>query len=498
MIWILAVFGYLAVLMGIALRQSRRVSSQDDFMVAGRSVRWQVLVGTLICTWMGSGSLFGGAGRAFREGFSALWMSAGAWVGIAVVFFLAARVRRIAEYTVPDLLERRYHPAARVLGSLAIAIAYLTIVGYQFVGGGRLLAILFPGLDPDAGKAVVAVFVTLFAVTAGMVSVIRLDVLNGIIILVSILIAAPLAYFGAGGAEGLAAALPETHFTLTGRLGLSAALGLFLPTMLLLLGESGMYQKFYAAESGAAARKAVLGMIVGVILVEVLIGATAVFAAAGYWNHPTFRLPGGELDTAATETVILEFARHGLPTLAGCLLLAGAVAIIFSTATTFLLVPSTGLARDLYQRFLRPQADSAAVIRFQRLSMVGLSVVALLLTTRFQSILDMALYAYTMVGAAVTPALLAAFLWKRASPRGGVISIGAGMGVTLVFSILNSAGVRRVGFLPTDYDYVVYPAAAASLLGLVLGSLLSRPPTPEQVAPFLRPSIAASAEPRDA
>ena len=484
MIWIVAVFGYLGVLVLLALRQARRVSTQEEFMVAGRAVRWQVLVGTLLCTWIGSGSLFGGAGRAFREGFSALWMSAGAWVGIAVVFFLAHRVRRIAEYTVPDLLERRYHPAARVLGTAAIAIAYLTIAGYQFVGGGRLLAILFPGLDPSVGMAVVAVFVTLFAVSAGMVSVIRLDVVNGVIILASILIAAPLAYFGAGGAEGLAAALPETHFTLTGRLGISAALGLFLPTMLLLLGESGMYQKFYAAESGAAARKAVVGMIVGVILVEVLIDSTAVFAAAGYWNDPAFRTAAG-FDTGATETVLLAFARNELPTLAGCLLLAGATAIIFSTATTFLLVPSTGLARDIYQRFLRPGADSAAVIRFQRFAMVGLSGVALLLTTRFQSILDMALYAYTMVGAAVTPALLAAFLWKRASPKGGVVSIGAGVVVTLAFSALNSAGVERVGFLPTQYDYVIYPAAAASLLGLVLGSLLTAPPKPEQVAPFV-------------
>lgn len=484
MIWIVSVFGYLGLLVLLALRQARRVSTQDEFMVAGRAVRWQVLVGTLICTWIGSGSLFGGAGRAFREGFSALWMSAGAWVGIAVVFFLAHRVRRIAEYTVPDLLERRYHPAARVLGTAAIAIAYLTIAGYQFVGGGRLLAILFPGLDPAVGMAVVAVFVTLFAVSAGMVSVIRLDVVNGVIILASILIAAPLAYFGAGGAEGLAAALPETHFTLTGRLGISAALGLFLPTMLLLLGESGMYQKFYAAESGAAARKAVVGMIVGVILVEVLIDSTAVFAAAGYWNDPAFRTAAG-FETGATETVLLSFARNELPTLAGCLLLAGATAIIFSTATTFLLVPSTGLARDIYQRFLRPGADSAAVIRFQRFAMVGLSGVALLLTTRFQSILDMALYAYTMVGAAVTPALLAAFLWKRASPKGGVISIGAGVLVTLAFSALNSAGVERIGFLPTQYDYVIYPAAAASLLGLVVGSLLTAPPKPEQVAPFV-------------
>ena len=53
---------------------------------------------------------------------------------------------------------------------------------------------------------------------------------------------------------------------------------------------------------------------------------------------------------------------------------------------------------------------------------VLLAVVAFVVTTRFTSILDMALYAYTMVGAAVTPALLAAFLWKRVTPTGGVIS----------------------------------------------------------------------------
>ena len=495
MSYIAAVAGYLGLLVCIALWRARRVTTQDDFMVAGRSVPWQVLVGTLVCTWIGSGSLFGGAGRAFREGFSALWMSAGAWVGIAVVFLLAARVRRIAEYTVPDLLERRYHPAARLLGTTAIAIAYLPVAGYQFVGGGRLLAILFPGLDPTLGMAIVAVLVTLFAVSAGMISVISLDVVNGIVILLSIAIAAPLAFADAGGVAGLAAALPETHFTLTGRLGLSAAIGLFLPTMLLLLGESGMYQKFYAARSESAARKAVVGMIVGVVLVEVLIDSTAVFAAAGYWEDPAFRDAAGGFRTGATETVLLEFARHRLPTLAGCLLLAGAVAIIFSTATTFLLVPSTGLARDVYQRFLRPGAGSATVIRFQRLSMVGLGALALVITTRFESILDMALYAYTMVGAAVTPALLAAFLWRRASPMGGVISISAGIGTTLVFGALNSAGLDRVFFLPTDYDYVIYPAAVASITGLVLGSLATAPPRPEQVEPFVAAGSRAAGAP---
>ena len=103
MIYVWAIGIYLAVLIGISISKSRKVKTQDDFMVAGRNVTATFLVATLVCTWSGSGSLFGGAGRAFREGFSALWMSAGAWVGIAIVYFLAPKVRRIAQYTVPDL-----------------------------------------------------------------------------------------------------------------------------------------------------------------------------------------------------------------------------------------------------------------------------------------------------------------------------------------------------------------------------------------------------------
>lgn len=92
MIILWAIGGYLAVLIVISLVKSRKVADQDDFMVAGRGVPALFLVGTLVCTWIGSGSLFGGAGRAFREGFSALWLSAGAWAGIAVVYALLARL----------------------------------------------------------------------------------------------------------------------------------------------------------------------------------------------------------------------------------------------------------------------------------------------------------------------------------------------------------------------------------------------------------------------
>lgn len=469
-IYVIAI--YLAILVGVSFYKSRSVKTQEDFMVAGRVVPWYLLVGTLVCTWIGSGSLFGGAGRAYREGFSALWMSAGAWVGIAIVYFLAGKVRKIAQFTVPDILEKRYHPSARLLGTIAIIIAYLTIASYQFIGGGRLINLLYPDLDPMYAKAIIAGLVVLYTVMAGMMSIVTIDIVNGLMIIISMLIAAPLALKGAGGWAELTANLPTTHFDVFGRLGLLPALGLFFPTFFLLLGESSIYQKFFSAKNAKSARKAVIGMIVGVLIIETLMAATAIFGAGIYWKDPSIMGNG--------ETILLQLARYDLPMVAGLLLLTGAVAIIFSTANTFLMVPSTNLTRDVYQRFINPDISEKGIIRFQRIMIVLLAVVAYIVSSFFTSILDMALYAYTMVGAAVTPALLAAFLWKRVTVAGGVASIATGMIVTLVFGILNAAGISNL-----SYDYIIYPAAGASIFILIVVSLLTPHSPEEKWKPFM-------------
>ena len=484
-VWVIA--GYLVFLIGVSLYRSRRVKTQDDFMVAGRKVSALFLAGTLVCTWIGSGSLFGGAGRAFRNGFSALWMSAGAWVGIVIVYFLAHRVRRISQYTVPDILETRYTPAARLLGTFAIVIAYLTIAGYQFIGGGRLLHVL-TGLDPVYGQAITAGLVVLYTVLAGMMSIVTLDIFNGVMITVGVLIAAPLVLHAAGGLHAVVQTLPRTHFTVFGSPGVAPALGLFFPTFLLLLGESSMYQKFMSARDERSARRAVIGMVIGVIIVETTLDATAIFGASIYWHNPGFVRPDGSFIARATETIILQVGRYNLPALAGMLLLTGAVAIIFSTANTFLMIPSTNLARDVYQRFLRPQASQRSVILFQRSMIVLLAVVAFVISSFFESILDMALYAYTMVGAAITPALLIAFLWRRVTELAGTLSIAVGMGVTILFAFLHSLGLNTIPFglfnLPLQYDYIIYPAAIASLLTLFLVSFLTPPSKEEKWRPF--------------
>jgi Na+/proline symporter len=104
--------------------------------VAGRNLSAKVLVGTLLATWIGSGSIIGGAGLAFDRGFSALWFSVGAWAAIVVLYMVAGRARNLAQFTVPDMLEMRYNKYARALGTLVTVIAYTAIVSYQFRAGG--------------------------------------------------------------------------------------------------------------------------------------------------------------------------------------------------------------------------------------------------------------------------------------------------------------------------------------------------------------------------
>jgi solute:Na+ symporter, SSS family len=472
--WIVII--YLALLMGISIWKSRAIKSQEDFMVAGRKVPTYKLVGTLLCTWLGSGTLLAGAGLAARIGISELWLAAGAWIGIIIVFFLAGRVRRIAQYTVPDILELRYNKYARILGTIVIVIAYTTIVGYQFRGGGFVLN-LIAGIPEWQGVLLTAAFIIFFTAFAGMLSIVSVDIINGAVITLAVIIAVPLVMIHLGGFEYLTVELDSSLFDPVGGHSWIWVMGVFFPTFLLLLGESNMYQKFYSARNETSAKNAVIIWVIGTVIIETAIASLAILA----FSHFNALDPSSILHLALedSERVILHTARYatevGIPLAGGLLLICASVAIITSTGNSFLLTPSTNLTRDIYQRFVNPGASEKKIVLFQRIMILLLGIVAWLLLTQFRTILDMAFTAYTMIGAGLTPALLAAFLWKRVTTAGGVASIATGMGVTLLITIINS--IRDEPLI--GFDYIVLPAAGLSILVLIMVSLLT-PPDPKE------------------
>src|SRR6266545_5314839 len=173
---------YLILLAAIAVAASRRVKTEEDFTLAGRGLTWKVLVGTMLASWIGAGTLIAGAEYASKYGFAAIWQPAGAWLGIAVVALLAPRVRRLEQFTLPDILELRYNRWAKLLGSLTIIIAFTAIVAYQIRGMGLVLN-LTAGIDTATARVIVAVFIIGFTAVAGLMSISRMDIINGAVIL---------------------------------------------------------------------------------------------------------------------------------------------------------------------------------------------------------------------------------------------------------------------------------------------------------------------------
>ena len=304
--------------------------------------------------------------------------------------------------------------------------------------------------------------------------------------LLAMIVTLPIAISGHGGLDAVIMTIERTepnHLSLFGGHDFVWVVGIALPTFLLLMSESSMYQKFSSADSATNAKKAVMGMFIGVVLVEVLMMLIALVGFAIYADDPRFFLADGSINRAMAEEIILRIGFEQLPTIIGSLLLAAGAAIIISTGNTFLMVTSTNVTRDIVQAFFYKDASPKQVVVIQRVAIIAIGVLAFLMMSQFETILEMALISYTMIGASLAPALLAAFFWKRVTRAGGLASIASGMLIVIGITIMNSIfkdsaeGVQVLGrFFPLDTEYIAIPAVIVSVLALVIVSLVTAKP----------------------
>lgn len=459
MIYALTVVAVVSGLISIAAYRARLIRGQSDFIVAGRSLKWPVLVFTLLSSWIGAGSLLAGAENAYRNGIVALWQPLGGWAGLAIIALIAGPARKFAQFTVPDLLETRFNSTTRVLATVAIVISYTIITSYQFIGGGDILHLTFPAISRELGTCIIAFFVICFTAAAGMTSIAYLDLFIGSLVTLAVIASVPTLLLHAGGWHAIVSNLPPSHFRVFGNQGFTDGLALALPTMLLLIGNQGMYQKFFSARSEKDAKYAVAGWIVGTVVLETLLVAFAIAASA-------------IVRTDRPREIIPLAAKSILPPYLGAVLLGGVLAKVISTANNFLFSPATNLIHDVYERFIDPNASAKRLLFVSRTIVVLLGVFALLQATQFESILKASLYAYTIYGAAVTPAVMSVFFWKRATTQGAIASILLGTAVTVGWQLAQQYGSVSIKAFTNRCD-AIYPALVSSVLSLWAVSLLS-------------------------
>lgn len=486
MIYLVAILMYLVVLTGVGIYKSRQVKTQADFSVAGRSLSPWILVCTMLAAWIGTGSIVGNAGKTYESGLAALIIPIGSVLGMILLTRVAPRARSYEVYSVPEIIGCRYGGLARMLAVVALVIAYMVIVSYQFNAGGAVLHVI---LTNEAGESLVspqwatigaAAFIITYTILAGLLSVAYTDIVTGIIITASLIVALPILWFQAGGWSGMEASFAamdkSQHMQIWGVFSTAQIINFILPVFLLIMGDANQYQRFFASKTAKGAKSAVTFMIFAVLLIEGLIIIQAWVASS--------LIP----DAAFGRYVLIYAAKNLMPTVLGLFFLITIVGIIISTADSFLLIPSTTVIRDVYLNYVNPQASEKKVLFLSRLLVLAFGIIAYLVSLAFAqstTIFHRALYAYTIYGVAITPCLVAALFWKRATGVGAVLSIAMGTVTALTWSELQSRAL-----LPgwTGELDAVLPGITISLLALVVGSLLSKPQTAERQA-MLVPSV---------
>ncbi|HJM47647.1 MAG TPA: sodium:solute symporter family protein [Candidatus Marinimicrobia bacterium] len=472
MIYLYTISAYLFILIGVGLYKAGKINTQADFSVAGRNLSPWVLVGTMLATWMGTGSILGNAGKTYETGVAALMLPIGSVLGIILLTRIAGKVRDYEKFTVPEILGDRFGPIARILSVISLVMAYMVIVSYQYNAGGAVLHTVLisesgePLISVETGTIIAAVFIIAYTMLAGLVSVAYTDVANGLIILLSFLISIPILLAEAGGFSGMGEAFEAMgkadHMNFFGVYSTVDIINFCLPPFLLILGDANMYQRFFASKDAEGAKFATTTLIFAVALAELMI----IFAA---WVSSSM-VPDAEIGK-----YILIYASHKfLPIFLSAVMMTTIVGIIISTADSFLLVPATTLMRDIYMNYVNPDANEKRIVLLSRLLVLVLGIVAYIVSLGFAKsagFFERALYAYTIYGASITPALVAALFWKRASKIGAILSISSGTVTTLLWK---EAGFIQ-NLIPTSiYSNIdeVLPAITVSVLGLILGSIL--------------------------
>ena len=478
MIYLSIILIYLLTLVGLGLYKAKKIKTQSDFAVAGRTLTPWILVGTMLATWMGTGSILGNAGKAYETGLAALILPLGGVLGVIVLTQIAGKVRAYEKFTVPEILGDRFGAVTRVLSVIALVIAYMVIVSYQYNAGGAVIYTVLkdvllnssgqPLISIQTGTIIAAIFIIFYTMLAGLVSVAYTDVANGVIIILSFIIAIPILLFEAGGFSGMAESFEimgkDKHMNFWGVYSSLDIIYFCLPPFLLIMGDANMYQRFFASKTAEGAKFATKVLIGAVALSELMI----IFAA---WVSSSM-IPDAEVGK-----YVLIYASHKfLPTFLGAIMMTTIVGIIISTADSFLLVPATTLMRDIYLKYINPNISEKKIVLLSRLLVLVLGIIAYIVSIGFSKsagFFERALYAYTIYGAAITPSLVAALFWKGATKAGAISSILTGTLTTLVWK--ESSFIQNLipNKIYSNMDEVL-PAITLSVLALVIVSLITK------------------------
>jgi SSS family solute:Na+ symporter len=444
------VVAYMVAMFVIGLIMYKRSRIYDEYFIAGRKFSTFFIIITLaagICS-----AIMAVATLGFEVGMSGAWffisLGIGAWI---LLFTIAGRLRALAQYSLTDIFEMRYGPAARVVIAIIGTLAYTILLSIGFVGGGYVLQSVF-NISLVPAMLIIAVPFIAYTALGGLWASALTNIVKFFILVAGVIILIPAGIHSAGGWKAFTTALPPGSFNLFSHDALIMAFGFFWVLTLSMWVAADIYQLVFSTKS---IRTAKIGLGVAGLLIIVLGLMAAFIGMSASVSFPNIN-PNDAMTTLATTL------NPGLRGFVFIALLAGsAIAVVM-----YQLVAATLLVRGIWPK-------TKVSMNRVRLISAGIGVVGLIFATQGASIESLTLWTFRIIIPASFVPTLAAFYWKRVTTTGALASsiLGAATSGLWTWLVLPKLSMNMQSILEPAFIGVI-----VSLIALVVGSYPSPAP----------------------
>ncbi len=428
-------------------KKSDSKGSNEDFLMAGKSLGPLMLAGTLFAANTGGASTTGIATNVYSFGLSAAWYVIASGIGFILVSFVAPFFRKSASNTVPEIIGKRYGKPSHIFTAVTSILALFMATGAQIIATASIINAV-TSLDFNKAAIITTIVVILYTMIGGFASVTAANMMHVLFITVGMTVALfiMVGNSAVGGFAGLFEKANAISAQSGGELDLLSMTKVGIPTI---LGYIAMYcmtfptgqeivQTYSSAKDGKSAK--VGSIIAGLVsaayaIVPATIGLIAYACIDGYAD--------GGVSSSALADATLTFA----PPIISGLVLSSIVAATISSASGNMIGTATMFSNDIFVPYInKGKRDDRKEVVVSRVVMLTAGLFGLGVALSNSNIISVMMSAFALRSAGPFAAFVCGLFWDKVTAKAGFVAIIAGtiVSATWIFALNNPFGLSAI------------------------------------------------------
>ena len=434
---------YFSILLLIGYFASKKVSNISDYYVGSKQLSYWIAALSARSTGESGWLLIGVTGMGALLGVSAFWIVIGEVLGVWISWqFMAKKFKRMTdEYesiTIPDYLVSHFGSSTnllRMVSATALSLFVVIYVSAQIDITGKTFE-SFLGLNYYTGIGIGFGIVILYVFSGGFLAVAWSDFFQGALMFVGLLLLPVVAFFTISDSGSITSRLNEIDPGLLNPWGAGGLTLMNLMSVLGLLsigigfmGSPQVYVRFIAIRNESEVEKGKWVAVIYTLLTDT--AAVCIGLLGRYMLTRSGQNPELILGTAGEDVLALVLGQV-MPTIIIGVYIAAVLSAVMSTVDSLLVVASSAVTRDFYQKILNPQVDETTLMALSKKVTITLAVLALAVALAVsvlsptRTVFWFVIFGWSGIAATFCPVIILTIFWKDLTEKGAIASMVTG------------------------------------------------------------------------